>query len=232
MRITTPFTVRMSDASQPPQSVTAELRITIVARSPTIALSSGQCPKAGKACSVTVASATGGTPPYYFTNGSFGSGTPPLGMIVNLKGQLTGTPARDGSYRFEVCVVDLVGAMDCGTTTVVVGTASPSPVTAPTAKDNLPPGFPTNLPSGTYHISVCIDLPGAAAEYSSCTDVGTYEMSGDASTLAQQIKEAADAVSNGAVTVQYTAFNGTYFDLVITDKSTGTVIRIHVTKVG
>jgi hypothetical protein len=57
-------------------------------------------------------------------------------------------------------------------------------------------------------------------------------MSGDPCTLAQQIKEAADAVSSGAYTVQYTAFNGSYFDLVITDKNTGIVIRIHITKVG
>jgi len=232
MRITPPFTVRMSDSSQPPQSVSVELRITIITKPPTITVSGGKCQKAGKACSVTVASATGGTPPYYFTSGSFRNGTPPLGMIVNLKGQLTGTPARDGPYRFEVCVVDLLGAMDCDKTTVIVGEPSPSPVTAPTAKTNLPPGFPTNLPSGTYHLSVCVDVPGAAVKYSGCTDVGTYEMSGDPSTLAQQISEAANAVSSGGYTVQYTAFNGTYFDLVITETSTHTVIRIHITKVG
>jgi hypothetical protein len=232
MRITAPFTVRMSDASQPPQSVSFDLRITIIAKPPTITVLGVKCPKAGKACSVTVASATGGTPWYYFTSGSFGSGTPSLGMIVNLKGQLTGTPARDASYRFGVCVVDLVGAMDCDVTTVMVGEPSPSPVTPPPAQNNLPSGFPTNLTSGNYNISVCTNIP--AAHYNSCTDGGTfYVSSGDASALAQELSQVADTIrSSCACTAQYTIFNGTEFDLVITDTNAGSVTQLRVTKVG
>lgn len=232
MRITTPFTVRMSDASQPPQSVSFDLRITIIAEPPTITVLGGKCPKAGKACSIPVASAKGGTPPYYFTSGAFGSGMPPLGMIVNLKGQLTGTPARDGSYRFGVCVVDLVGATDCDITTVIVGEPSPPPVTPPPAQNNLPSGFPTNLTSGNYHISVCTSIP--AANYNSCVDGGTfYVSSGDASALAQGLSQVADTIrSVCACTAQYTVFNGTEFDLVITDTNAGSVTRLRVTKAG
>lgn len=228
MLITTPFTVRMSDASQPPQSVSFDLRITILAKSPVIAVSSGTCPQAGKACSVTVASATGGTPPYYYKSDSFANGSPPLGMIVNLKGALTGKPARAGTYTVGVCVVDLVGASDCAATKVTVGDGSSA---APT-KNNLPAGFPTDLPSGTYKFSVCIDIPGAAA-YSSCVDAGTYVMSGDAGAFAQTVSQTADAIRSGcSCSVRYSTFNGAYFDFVITDTNTGTVTRIRITKVG
>lgn len=228
MLITTPFTVRMSDASQPPQSVGFDLRITILAKSPVIAVSSGTCPQAGKACSVTVASATGGTPPYYYKSDSFANGSPPLGMIVNLKGVLTGKPARAGTYTVGVCVVDLVGASDCAATKVTVGDGSSA---APT-KNNLPAGFPTDLPSGTYKFSVCIDIPGAAA-YSSCVDAGTYVMSGDAGAFAQTVSQTADAIRSGcSCSVRYSTFNGAYFDFVITDTNTGTVTRIRITKVG
>ena len=80
-------------------------------------------------------------------------------------------------------MVDLVGAMDCTGTTVTVGKPL-TPVPAPTAQKNLPPGFPANLTSRNYHVSVCTSIP--AAHYNSCLDGGTcYASSGDASALAQ-----------------------------------------------
>ena len=228
MRITPPFTVTLSDASQPPQSVSVDLRITIIAKPPEITVSAGRCPKAGLACSVTVATATGGTPPYYFTNGGFGSGTPPLGMIVNLKGVLTGTPAKAGTYTFGVCVVDLVGATDCATAKVVIEGASP-PGSAPPAQGNLPAGFPTNLPAGTYHISLCASIPNAV---DMCTDAGTYEFSSEsADALVQALTQVGDQVrSSCACTVRYTAFDGKEFDLVFATQGGG-VTTIRVTKV-
>ena len=230
MRISTPFTVRISDSSEPPQSVSVDLRVTIIAKPPTIAVSGGKCPRVGKACSITVATAKGGTPPYYFTTGGFGTGTPPLGMIVNLKGVLTGTPKRAGSYAFRVCVVDLVGATNCASTNVQVGDASPSPTSR--AQNNLPAGFPTNLPSGSYNLSVCTSIP--AANYNSCVDGGNVKISaGDAGALAEALSQvSAEIRSACACTVQYTVFNGAGFDMVITDKVAGSVVRIRVTKVG
>jgi hypothetical protein len=230
MRITPPFTVTLSDASQPPQSVSVDLRITIIAKPPEITVSAAECLRAGLACSVTVATATGGTPPYYFTNGGFGSGTPPLGMIVDLKGVLKGKPAKAGAYTFGVCVVDLVGATDCATAKVTIGAASPPPGTAPPGQGNLPSGFPTNLPAGTYHISLCTSIPNAV---DMCTDAGTYEFSNEsANALVQALTQVGDQVrSSCACTVRYTAFNGKEFDLVFATQGGG-VTTIRVTKVG
>lgn len=51
-------------------------------------------------------SASGGTPPYSWSRGS---GTLPLGMILNSSGNLGGTPTQSGSFNFSVVVRDSVG---------------------------------------------------------------------------------------------------------------------------
>ena len=225
MWVSAPFTVRLSDASQPSRSVSAAFRITIVARGPTIAVSGGSCPQPHRRCSLTVATATGGTPPYYFTTDSFAYGTPPMGMTLGVDGVLSGTPSRAGSSTFRVCVVDLVGAKSCASTTVVVGQASSSPVAS------LPQGFPSNLPAGTYRISACVTM--GEIDFSTCVDSGEFVVTDDdASALAQGLSDAADEVRSVCdCSVRYTAFNGTEFDLIITDPASGSVTTLRVVKV-
>ncbi len=227
MRISPPFTVRMEDASDPPRSATVELRITVTGKPPVIAVTDGRCPAAKKPCSVTLATAKGGSPPYYFTTGSFASGTPPMGMTLGLKGVLSGTPSRAGTYSFQICVVDAVGATDCESVSVVVGEAEATARHDP----NLPSGFPADLPSGTYHISACTSVAGAG---SVCVDGGTFQVSdGDAGDLAEGLSQAADQIRSAcACSVRYTAWNGREFDLVITDPSSGSVTTLKVVKVG
>lgn len=70
-------------------------------------------------------SATGGTPPYHYQSDSFMTGAPPIGMVVDLNGSVKGTPAKDGTYRFGVCAVDVGGASSCASTTLVVDPAAP-----------------------------------------------------------------------------------------------------------
>ena len=128
MKITSPFTVTMSDSTATPSSKDLELNITIVQASPKIALVNGSC-EVNKSCSITIATASGGSQPYYFTSDSLANGTPPAGTVVStgiskVNGTLTGTPTKAGTYTFGVCVVDLIGAEDCGTTTVTVNPAS------------------------------------------------------------------------------------------------------------
>ena len=67
-----------------------------------------------------VANTSGGSPPYHYQSDSFATGTPPIGMIVDLNGNLTGTPSIVGTYTFGVCAIDSVGASSCGTTTISV----------------------------------------------------------------------------------------------------------------
>jgi len=84
-----------------------------------IPLAGGCCPH--ESCSTRIADATGGTPPYHFSSGTFaGGGAPPMGMIIGLDGYLTGTAPAVGTYSFSVCVADLSGNTDCGVSSIVV----------------------------------------------------------------------------------------------------------------
>jgi hypothetical protein len=65
---------------------------------------------------------TGGTAPYHYAVGTFADGAPPFGMTVDvISGSVHGTPTVAGTYLFEVCVIDLVGASVCQPTTITVG---------------------------------------------------------------------------------------------------------------
>jgi len=85
-----------------------------------IPLAGGCCPD--EPCSTQIATATGGTPPYTFTSGSLAAGSaPPMGMIIDVNGYLTGTaPSRLGPYSLGVCVKDLTGQSVCGESSMVV----------------------------------------------------------------------------------------------------------------
>jgi hypothetical protein len=62
---------------------------------------------------------TGGSPPYHFQLGS-GVGFPPIGISLGKDGLLTGTPSAPGTYRFEVCAVDLSANSVCQTVSMTV----------------------------------------------------------------------------------------------------------------
>ena len=70
----------------------------------------------------TVGSISGGSPPYHYQSDTFANGAPPFGMIVDLNGNLTGTPTDAGQYTFGVCAVDSSGRVSapCPMTTITV----------------------------------------------------------------------------------------------------------------
>lgn len=131
MSISPSFTVTMSDSAVPPAAKDMNLNITIVQPAPELATFNGTCEEK-KACNITIATASGGSQPYYFTSDSFATGTPPPGTVVAtgislINGILTGTPTTAGTYSFGVCVVDQVGAEDCGATSVTVNATTTTP---------------------------------------------------------------------------------------------------------
>jgi hypothetical protein len=121
MTIFSPFTVTITDSAASPASVDVQLYVTALAAGPTLVpVTTGTC-TAELSCTVQIATVTGGTPPYYFTSDTFANGAPPLGMIIDLDGYLTGTaPGSEGTHSFSVCVVDAMGAQDCDTTSITV----------------------------------------------------------------------------------------------------------------
>jgi len=123
-RISSPFTIGVKDSANPPATSEMTLYITILKKPPEITPIHASCPTEKEYCEVLVATATGLTPPYYYYSGSFLAGTPPLGMTIwsgPSGAMLRGKPAKEGSYRFKVCVVDVVGIERCGFATVDVG---------------------------------------------------------------------------------------------------------------
>jgi hypothetical protein len=78
----------------------------------------------GQFFSQRAAIATGGQPPYSFLADTFANGAPPLGMGIDINGNLTGTPSSTYTSRqtfsFGVCVRDQVQTLKCTTNTVTV----------------------------------------------------------------------------------------------------------------
>ncbi|MCX9024485.1 MAG: hypothetical protein OIN85_00145 [Candidatus Methanoperedens sp.] len=228
LKITPPFTVTVTDSAGQKQDL--ELRITIDIPPPTLTLKSGKC-SVGKYCSIPlIAQVSGGDPPYYYKSDTFMSGTPPLGMIVNSRGNLVGTPKKEDESKFGVCVIDLGGRSSCKQTTVFVEdtTTTPQPTIItpryttpqPTYQppSNLPQGFPTNLPTGTYSLTMRMCFPGYG-----CTDnyLGTisnidiYEFSKDLTTALNQAASQCGG-SGSSCRVRYSAFNGKSFTATYT----------------
>jgi hypothetical protein len=86
--------------------------------------------------SSVIKSISGGTAPYHYASDTLAAGTPPLGMIVNPSGNLTGTPNLPGQYDFSVCATDSTGdTSPCEATSITVvaaPTSQPTPTPTPT----------------------------------------------------------------------------------------------------
>lgn len=118
--ITTPSTITIGAANPPSVNLTSTVA---VAGSSVVFVPVNPLPQAtvGIAYSNTVISSiSGGTPPYHYQSDTFANGAPPMGLIVDLNGNLTGTPSVAGTYTFGVCAVDMVGSSSCKTTSIIV----------------------------------------------------------------------------------------------------------------
>ena len=120
--VSAPFTVTASDSAPSAASQAVTLSVTVVQAPPTLTLVS---PMPQGTVGVpyqqpSVASTSGGSPPYHYVTGSFANGAPPLGLVVAPSGLVTGTPAAAGTYGFDVCAVDLVGSTTCSATSIAI----------------------------------------------------------------------------------------------------------------
>ncbi|MFH0836391.1 MAG: hypothetical protein V1834_04495 [Candidatus Micrarchaeota archaeon] len=111
--ISPPFTVVVSDSSNPPQAREIELRIETIPEPPQLEVEDVEC-EVGVECNVNFASSVaGGTPPYHFVGYSSNQGPYPLDLMLWIDGTLRGTPSQAGTFAMQVCVIDLVGWEDC-----------------------------------------------------------------------------------------------------------------------
>lgn len=98
---TASFMAQVVDSSNPAQTVTIPLSLTITAA---LAITTKSFPNAvlGSPYAQPI-QATGGTAPYLW---SLSSGTLPPGLTLNTDGSITGTPTTSGSSTFTVHVID------------------------------------------------------------------------------------------------------------------------------
>lgn len=117
--ISPPFTITITNVAGQQQNL--EYNILTVASIPEIIFNEPGTCIVNKKCSVNlIAQVNGGTHPYRFQSDTFRNGAPPMGMIVDVNGVLTGKPTRKGAYNFGVCVVDSVAASKCEQTSVII----------------------------------------------------------------------------------------------------------------
>jgi hypothetical protein len=116
-----PFGVQVTDTSSFGGVNTATARFTLAIAPPspiTITNNSSLSPGTVGAAYTQQLAATGGVPPYTW---SVGSGTLPGGVSLDAaKGLLSGTPARAGSFSFQLTAVDQFGGSGTGIFTIVV----------------------------------------------------------------------------------------------------------------
>ena len=181
MWTSSPFSVKVSDTSMPSQSTTAIFQISVIVGPPEIKTENHECPPAGQACSVRVATARGGVSPYVFFASSYLGGRYPLGMFMKTinSGGTMKTPAlgdlggdegwmydlslapsisatRAGSYSFQVCAVDYDGFAACDEAMLIVPPAlTPSPAlsTPPPAPAGGNPAPAGESWDGTYTLT-------------------------------------------------------------------------------
>src|SRR3989338_4167155 len=113
------FTIAITNAAGQKQNL--EYNILTVASLPEIIFNEpGTCILKQKCDVNLISQVNGGPPPYHFQSDTFRNGAPPMGMIVDVNGVLTGTPSKTGQYTFCVCVADVIAASKCGQTSVFV----------------------------------------------------------------------------------------------------------------
>jgi hypothetical protein len=163
---TVSFTVRVTDASAPAKTVTANLSIVVApAVTPPVAITTVSLPggTVSSAYSATLA-ATGGKTPYSW---SLSGGSLPAGLSVSSGGVISGTPTASGAVSFTVRVTDSSAPAKTATAnlSIAVAPAVTPPVTITTA----------SLPGGTVSsaYSVTLAATGGTTPYSWSLSAGS-----------------------------------------------------------
>ncbi|MBV9086777.1 MAG: putative Ig domain-containing protein [Acidobacteriaceae bacterium] len=148
-------TLTVQDSFSPPQIASAQLNVTVQPHSFTVWNSLPAKLLLNRPFSGRIV-ATGGTPPYHFSNDPGGSLPPGVDPVDSSTGQISGTPTTAGTYLFSVTVTD---------SSVPQQRSSPSfsiSVAAPLGRNDTPATATTLPGNGTYpflSISPYIDPP-------------------------------------------------------------------------
>ena len=122
-------------------------------------------------------SASGGLPPYYYKLES-GTGFPPMGIILDANGKLSGTPSASGISYFSVCAVDTAGVSSkCENITFDV---QPAAVVEPVVQEVQPSINITSVSCGSNSATVTGTASGdvgaeITTDRDAMTDCGSWQ---------------------------------------------------------
>jgi hypothetical protein len=156
------FSIAVTDSSNPSQSQSAQLSITIAP--PPISFTPPAAPAgvAGVAYSYSL-QASGGTSPYHW---SVSSGSLPIGLSLNASnGLISGTPTTAGSSTFSVAIADSSSPSQSKAAQIsIVVAAPPAPVTTGTTWYVRPDGgsrYSSNMQQGQCNGKADAPYPGS-----------------------------------------------------------------------
>lgn len=121
-RISTPFSITCTDSTGQSQSIS--WTATIVQPGPTLGWLQIPRPRINASYDQQIAAGSGGSGMSYYCKLDTMGGFPPLGLILTPDCHLKGTPRSEGAAKFRICVIDMVGASDCGDVEVTVDAES------------------------------------------------------------------------------------------------------------
>jgi hypothetical protein len=134
---TASFTVRVTDSSNPAQTASKALTITIDPAPVSLAITTASLPSGtvGSAYSQSLAAA-GGTPPYTW---STIAGSLPAGLTLSVQGLISGNPTAAGTATFTVRVTDSRSPAQTASKALTI-TIDPAPVLLTITTTSLPAG--------------------------------------------------------------------------------------------
>jgi hypothetical protein len=116
---TSTFTVMMVDSSNPSQSATQSLSISVVTGPLLVAPATLPTGAVSDVYPSTNLGASGGAPPYTWSI-TTAPATFPAGLSLSSAGQITGTPTASGTYNFTAQVKDSINTTATGNFTITV----------------------------------------------------------------------------------------------------------------
>ena len=149
---TSSFTVQVVDSSNPAQSATKALSISIVTGPLAVTAATLPTGAVGDVYQLTNLGASGGVPPYTWsiTTGALPTGLNPLSS----GGQISGTPTASGTFNFTAKVTDSSSTTATGNFSITVNAA------LAVTTSSLPPGT-----QGTTYTSTNLNATGGVTPY-------------------------------------------------------------------
>lgn len=173
-RTVAPVQLVFIDSARSAARLVVNVQITIENGDPKIVPMDVTC-RVGVNCGETLATASGGTPPYHYLLDDATGNTLPTGLLLRTDGKLTGKASSAGTYPISVCAIDANDKRNCAALKIGVTAASTFTPLAPQSPSNVdtPPPTPTPTQTITRIPGERLSINGSSV--STCTGTETVD---------------------------------------------------------